>query len=635
MDKDNSILLQKQVRDNSADLQKELIDLRNWEQEMKRKEAALLSAGRDQVRDLPPIRSKKKKTIESSPPIASTSKSAPDRIRSSDYTAWDKFDVDAEIRKLEEDNDSDGSVEDVQENAEKKYTQATKFKEQGNIFVQKRLYDKAIKSYTEAIKIFPYDEVFYANRALCYLKIQNLYSAEADCTASLQLNDCYVKAYHRRATARMELEEYDGAKKDIERMLDLEPTNKEAKLMFAQVNKKLEKSKPRVSSVSTSLETSVEKKIGEKLWNTGKLKEETAIQKQMLIDMMKIKERPKSTGVTITEIPNDSEQDKERVKEKVKEPVKEQVKEKIPDWLPELNDDFSIVKPVKLSPHLRSKKPLKRIPVTEADFENSILPKLEKEVSEKIEKSKVDENLNIPGKSAKAEKSEEDSTKVEKTEVENQQSAGKKSQELTKPSLKNKIEITKSSSFLEEFIQEQEDESKKMKENSIEVNIAESKDKKNLPSRKTEIERPKIIEIVETVPDKVREKTKVEDSFKVPPAPKTSVQFLMDWKLSKSLNFRYLYLKQITPEVIPVLFKDSMESDIFNDIICILKEKFILKEKNVFQYLEHLSNVKRFRTLIMFIERSTKEALKELLKELTKEGKSEEEIDELRRKYEL
>ncbi|XP_033228553.1 RNA polymerase II-associated protein 3-like isoform X2 [Belonocnema kinseyi] len=523
MDKDNSILLQKQVRDNSADLQKELIDLRNWEQEMKRKEAALLSAGRDQVRDLPPIRSKKKKTIESSPPIASTSKSAPDRIRSSDYTAWDKFDVDAEIRKLEEDNDSDGSVEDVQENAEKKYTQATKFKEQGNIFVQKRLYDKAIKSYTEAIKIFPYDEVFYANRALCYLKIQNLYSAEADCTASLQLNDCYVKAYHRRATARMELEEYDGAKKDIERMLDLEPTNKEAKLMFAQVNKKLEK----------------------------------------------------------------------------------------------------------------SKKPLKRIPVTEADFENSILPKLEKEVSEKIEKSKVDENLNIPGKSAKAEKSEEDSTKVEKTEVENQQSAGKKSQELTKPSLKNKIEITKSSSFLEEFIQEQEDESKKMKENSIEVNIAESKDKKNLPSRKTEIERPKIIEIVETVPDKVREKTKVEDSFKVPPAPKTSVQFLMDWKLSKSLNFRYLYLKQITPEVIPVLFKDSMESDIFNDIICILKEKFILKEKNVFQYLEHLSNVKRFRTLIMFIERSTKEALKELLKELTKEGKSEEEIDELRRKYEL
>lgn len=44
MNEEKSFLLQKQVRDNSEDLQKELLDLKNWEQEMKRKEEELLNS---------------------------------------------------------------------------------------------------------------------------------------------------------------------------------------------------------------------------------------------------------------------------------------------------------------------------------------------------------------------------------------------------------------------------------------------------------------------------------------------------------------------------------------------------------------------------------------------------------------
>lgn len=44
MDEKTSLLLQKQVRDNSEDLQKELLDLKIWEQEMKRKEEELLNS---------------------------------------------------------------------------------------------------------------------------------------------------------------------------------------------------------------------------------------------------------------------------------------------------------------------------------------------------------------------------------------------------------------------------------------------------------------------------------------------------------------------------------------------------------------------------------------------------------------
>ena len=50
MEQNKSILLQKQVRDNTEDLQKELLDLKNWEIEMKRKEEELLKADNNKVR---------------------------------------------------------------------------------------------------------------------------------------------------------------------------------------------------------------------------------------------------------------------------------------------------------------------------------------------------------------------------------------------------------------------------------------------------------------------------------------------------------------------------------------------------------------------------------------------------------
>lgn len=49
MDLDNSILMQKQVRDNSEDLQSEFLDLKNWEEQMKRKEQEILNERKGQV----------------------------------------------------------------------------------------------------------------------------------------------------------------------------------------------------------------------------------------------------------------------------------------------------------------------------------------------------------------------------------------------------------------------------------------------------------------------------------------------------------------------------------------------------------------------------------------------------------
>lgn len=57
------------------------------------------------------------------------------------------------------------------------------------------------------------------------------------------MDENYVKAYHRRATARIALKQYREAKQDIEKMLTLEPSNKEAAVLLNQINKYLKNSK--------------------------------------------------------------------------------------------------------------------------------------------------------------------------------------------------------------------------------------------------------------------------------------------------------------------------------------------------------------------------------------------------------
>jgi len=51
-------------------------------------------------------------------------------------------------------------------------------------------------------------------------------SAEVDCTEALVRDAAYVKAFGRRAAARVALQNYSGAHDDYRRVLELEPTNR-------------------------------------------------------------------------------------------------------------------------------------------------------------------------------------------------------------------------------------------------------------------------------------------------------------------------------------------------------------------------------------------------------------------------
>lgn len=100
--------MQFQMRENNAYLDDYLKDLNSWTDDIKKKEENLKQTDSSVPvsGDLPPVRnfveppkpkrkSKKKATTE---PVAATT--AP-KIRAYDYRSWDKFDVDAECERID------------------------------------------------------------------------------------------------------------------------------------------------------------------------------------------------------------------------------------------------------------------------------------------------------------------------------------------------------------------------------------------------------------------------------------------------------------------------------------------------------------------------------------------------------
>uniref|UniRef100_M4FAP8 RNA-polymerase II-associated protein 3-like C-terminal domain-containing protein n=1 Tax=Brassica campestris TaxID=3711 RepID=M4FAP8_BRACM len=111
-------------------------------------------------------------------------------------------------------------------------------KEQGNEYFKQKKFNEAIDCYSRSIALSP-NAVAFANRAMAYLKLKRL--AEADCTEALNLDDRYIKAYSRRATARKQLGMIKEAKEDAEFALRLEPESQELKKQYADIKSLLEK----------------------------------------------------------------------------------------------------------------------------------------------------------------------------------------------------------------------------------------------------------------------------------------------------------------------------------------------------------------------------------------------------------
>ncbi|KAJ8717007.1 hypothetical protein PYW08_005406 [Mythimna loreyi] len=307
--------IQKQARDNAKALQSYMTDLQNWEAEMKRKEAALNG---EFEQDLPPVRSKIKKEKPVIP-----KKKPEKKIRGSDYSAWDKYDVDKACEDIDMADVGPASLDSKksqQAKLEKLKEEAQYEKERGNTFVKQEKWDEAISCYNRAIELVKDDAIYFANRGLCYLKKDSLHQAESDCTEALRLDPTYVKALQRRATARERLGSLRSASHDLNEVLKLEPHNGSAR------------------------------------------KQLDAIKARMGTKGAKSKSSPSSTP-TMESKPIVKPKIQPKIVELSPEPA---VSQPIDDsWRNGVGENIMVIKPVKKPPHLRSKRPLKSIPIQE------------------------------------------------------------------------------------------------------------------------------------------------------------------------------------------------------------------------------------------------------------------------------
>ncbi|KAL4659389.1 RNA polymerase II-associated protein 3 [Arapaima gigas] len=252
--------LQLQMRNNVEELHDFMRELDSWEDDMRQKDEQLRAAacGQNPPQSFPPVRNKdyrKKKTKSKATPT--TGKSEPkkeSRIKSGDYQAWDKFDVDKALQMRDKGSSPPLSSDSDSEDSGLDREQALVEKEKGNCLFKEGKYDDAIECYTKGMNADPYNPVLPTNRATCFFKLKKFAVAESDCNLAIALDANYIKAYARRGAARFALEKFEYALQDYETVLKLDPENYEA-----QNNVKKIKMAMPAQTVDTNAEKTAEK----------------------------------------------------------------------------------------------------------------------------------------------------------------------------------------------------------------------------------------------------------------------------------------------------------------------------------------------------------------------------------------
>ncbi|GLV40137.1 spaghetti [Carabus blaptoides fortunei] len=593
---DKTVLLQKQIRDNSDDLRAYLQDLSKWEEDMKRKESEINSS--DSESQVPLVRNKVKKTDENKDDGPKETEKSKKRINSYDYASWDKFDVDAECEKIniakKEEAEKSEDEEPSEEYKQLLRDEAIREKEKGNQFVKNKKWDEAISCYTHAIACDPKDPIFFANRAL-------LHSAEADCTSALQLDPTYVKALQRRAAARDGLKQLQDAVTDLNRVLELEPHNIESKKELQKLEKLLGINKQKML-VKTDKPQSIQK---------------SSI-KELNIEPTCSLGRQNKSSPTEIHIP----------------------------W--PNRGTCEIMKPIDKRPHQRSKQPLRRIEIVETDTSELSLNKNQTTVDNTSE-------LNVDYKESNAlakilaQTSQLDVDEILKDIDSNVERTNKRetNEEF------NKIMIDTTPDDLAGIVS-QSSESNMDEIRSHNNSDAANVENTELPTEKLNVNTPEkgrkvsFSEKIELIPKQeiftdtendadMDEILPDQNEQCIFPVPKTAHSFYTDWcQIRNNQEQKNLYLQQIPPQELPSIFRHALESHVFSEMIHILNDYFIENNLRVFEFVKHLSDVKRFSTMIMFAASEDKLALNEIFDYMVAQKESSaEDIEALKIKYEL
>lgn len=117
----------------------------------------------------------------------------------------------------------------------KKAKSLQRTKTAGNDAFKAGNWQEAYDLYTESLTIDPDNKhinaALYFNRATTLSKLNRLDDCIKDCTKAIELDDSYIKAYARRAKAYMDMEDYENAVIDYEKLCKLDKTREHNQLL--------------------------------------------------------------------------------------------------------------------------------------------------------------------------------------------------------------------------------------------------------------------------------------------------------------------------------------------------------------------------------------------------------------------
>eukprot|EP00892_Ulva_mutabilis_P003850 jgi/Ulvmu1/1837/UM119_0056.1 len=242
---DSATELQRNVRNNTADMQDSIKDLFAWGEEMNAKEISRkkssgdASANTGSAGATPACRK-----LDAATEVRAGSGPCNDRSTVPGHTStaaahtydhfkerWDKFDVDAAMAEIDAEPLARGVTHTPQaasivpariRRPHPPAQEAEFWKKKGNEFYNFGDLAKAKECYTTSLDSMA-TAAAHANRALTCLKLKEWKLAEADCNAALAMGSMNLKAWQRRASARKAQGDMLGYMQDLDSALRLAP----------------------------------------------------------------------------------------------------------------------------------------------------------------------------------------------------------------------------------------------------------------------------------------------------------------------------------------------------------------------------------------------------------------------------
>ncbi|NXQ47561.1 RPAP3 protein, partial [Catharus fuscescens] len=657
-----AIELQLQVKQNAEELQDFMRELESWERDIKEVDSELRKQSGVPEENLPPIRNKafkkKKKSKNKVPSKITSEENKKNKIKSYDYEAWGKLDVDKILEELDKEDSTHDSVSpesDSEEDGIRVDTEkALAEKEKGNNYFKQGNFDEAIKCYTRGMHSDPYNPVLPTNRASAFYRMKKFSVAESDCNLALALDKNYIKAYARRGAARFALKNFKGAKEDYEKVLELDANNFEAKNELKKIDQALsskenseqkefegavrtgltDEEKQRIENQQLKQKAIAEKDLGNGYFKEGKY--EAAIECYT---------RGIAADGTNALLPANRAMAYLKI---------EKYKEAEDDCTQALLLDASYSKA--FARRGAARVALGKLKEAIQDFEAVL--KLEPG-----NKQAINELTKIRNELAEKEQQahqEYPAVLIKETEIKN----------IVKM-IDNPLQIKSTKPLRRIDIEEVDDDTSDDDlpsttlannwRNSVSVEATETLDQDDLLTAADipKAKHLKIEEISDTSPLQLPVNVKgisstmhpsfpaskqgekeIRRSFMsaspVPPIPANSFQLESDFrKLKDCPENMYLYLKQIEPSLYAKLFQKSLDPDLFNQILKILHDFYIEKEEPslILEILRRLSELKRFDMAVMFMSGSEKKITQVLFNHVNHMGLKDVSVEELEKKY--